>query len=278
MPSHHEKLTSFRQLHAGNRLFIAPNPWDAGTARILEQLGYPALATTSAGLAFALGVQDSSACLSRQQVIDNARDIVEATNLPVSADLENGFGDEPEAVAQTLREAFEIGLCGCTIEDASGDSKKPIYGFELAVERIQAAVEAKFHPEFMLTARCENFITGRPDLEDTIRRLKAFEEAGADVLYAPGLPDLESVKQLLDEVSKPVNVVVGLTKATYSVQELSDIGVKRISVGGSFARAALGEFIRAAEELKSLGSYDYAKTAISSDDAMAFMSSNPLGD
>lgn len=276
MRSHQEKLKIFHQLHHTGELFIAPNAWDAGTSRILEQLGYPAIATTSAGLAFALGVRDSAACLSQAAVLSNAQDIAKATSLPVSADLENGFGDAPEAVADTIKKAFSAGLCGCTIEDVSGNPDKPIYEFEHSVERIVAAVEAKPDPHFMLTARTENFITGNPDLDDTIRRLSAFEAAGADVLYAPGLPDLTAVKEVTQSLTKPLNVVIGLTSAAYSIDELREAGVKRISTGGSLARAALGEFIRAATELHNQESYNYAQHAISSDDALAMMSSEPL--
>lgn len=262
-----EKLEQFGQLHRAQGSFVMPNAWDAGTARILGGLGFRALATTSAGLAFSMGVRDSSGCLLRCQVLDNARAIVEATDLPVSADLENGFGASPEACAQTIREAEEIGLCGGAIEDATGDPDTPIYDFEHAVDRIRAAVTAKTAPGFLITARAENFICDRPDLDDTIRRLQAFEEAGADVVYAPGLPDIESVRRVCQSVSVPVNVVVGLTASTYSVDDLSAVGVKRISTGGSLARAALGEMVRAACELQEHGTYGYADRAISDADA-----------
>lgn len=269
--THAQKMEKFRDLHQGPAAFLMPNPWDAGTAKILESLGYEALATTSAGLAFSLGVRDSTASLSRGEVLENARSIVKATRLPVSADLENGFGDTPEACAQTITEAFAQGLCGGSIEDATGEIAQPIYDFELAVERVQAAVEAKPDTRFMLTARAENFICDRPDLDDTIRRLQAFEAAGADVLYAPGLPDIDAVRQVCAAVSRPVNVVVGLTGANYSLEELSQAGVRRISVGGAFARAALGEFIRAATELKDHGTYGFARDAVPDATAAGYM-------
>lgn len=262
-----QKLDEFIHLHHSTGAFLMPNAWDAGTARILEGLGFKAIATTSAGLAFSMGIRDSSGCLSRSQVLDNARSIVEATNLPVSADLENGFGDAPEDCAQTVREAVKIGLCGGAIEDATGDPDNPIYEFEHAVDRIRAAVAAKSGPDFLITARAENFIYNRPDLNDTILRLQTFEEAGADVVYAPGLPDIATVRAVCKSVSVPVNVVVGLSAASYTVDDLSAAGVKRISTGGSLARAALGEMIRAAQELKDCGTFGYSKRAISDADA-----------
>ena len=265
------KLDEFTGLHTSTGAFLMPNAWDAGTARILEGLGFEALATTSAGLAFSMGIRDSSGSLSRRQVLENARSIVEATNLPVSADLENGFGDTPEDCTQTVREAGEIGLCGGAIEDATGDPNNPIYEFEHAVDRIRAAVAAKSGPGFLITARAENYIYNRPDLNDTIRRLQAFEEAGADVVYAPGLPDIATVRAVCNSVSVPVNVVVGLSAASYTVDDLSAAGVKRISTGGSLARAALGEMIRAAQELKDCGTFGYSKRAITDADAASQM-------
>jgi 2-methylisocitrate lyase-like PEP mutase family enzyme len=270
-----EKLNKFSRLHHSPGAFLMPNAWDAGTARILEGLGFQALATTSAGLAFSLGLRDSSGSLTRRQVLDNARSIVEATNLPVSADLEDGFGPFPEDCAESVKEAVEIGLCGGAIEDATGDPDRPIYEFDRAVERIRAAVTAKSGTGFMITARAENFIYGRPDLKDTIRRLQAFEEAGADVVYAPGLPDIETVRAVCQSVSIPVNVVVGLSATSYSVDALSTAGATRISTGGSLARAALGEVIRAAQELKDCGTYEYAQKAISDADAARQMRTVP---
>lgn len=262
-----KKRDEFIRLHHSTGAFLIPNAWDAGTARILEGLGFEALATTSAGLAFSMGIRDSSGSLSRSQVLENAHSIVEATHLPVSADLENGFGDAPEDCAQTIIEAEKIGLCGGAIEDATGDPDNPIYDIEHAVDRIRAAVDAKSGPGFLVTARAENFLYDRPDLDDTILRLQAFEDAGADVVYAPGLPDIATVRAVCNSVSVPVNVVVGLSAAPYTVDDLSAAGVKRISTGGSLARAALGEMIRAAQELKDHGTFGYSKRAISDADA-----------
>ena len=271
MNDHAHKLREFVRLHHSAESFLMPNAWDAGTARILEGLGFKALATTSAGLAFALGLRDSTASLTRRQVLENARLIVEATTLPVSADLEDGFGESPDECAKTIREAAQIGLCGGSIEDATGDPSQPIYDFNLAVERVHAAVEAKPTEDFIITARAENLIYGVEDLEHTVRRLIAFEQAGADVLYAPGLPDYEAVKIVCAAVSQPVNVVVGLSDTTYTVENLSKAGVRRISTGGSLARAALGEMVRAARELNEQGTYHYAERAISDSEAAATM-------
>ncbi|MEM9631126.1 MAG: isocitrate lyase/phosphoenolpyruvate mutase family protein [Pseudomonadota bacterium] len=265
------KRANFAKLHHIQGAFLMPNAWDAGSARLLENLGFQALATTSAGLAFSLGVRDSSGSLSRAQVIDNAGDIVEATNLPVSADLENGFGALPQDCAQTIHQAGQVGLCGGAIEDATGDPDQPIYEFGLAVDRIRAAVEAKPHSDFLVTARAENYLYNRPDIKDTIRRLQAFEEVGADVVYAPGLPDIEAIRQVCSAVSIPVNIVVGLGTASFTVDDLSAAGARRISTGGSLARAALGEMIRAASELREEGTCDYALNAISDADTAAQM-------
>ncbi len=268
---HAQKRMRFSGLHRSGGILLMPNAWDAGSAAILDRLGYPALATTSAGLAFSRGVTDSTGDLSREDVLENARQIVAATALPVSADLENGFGDAPEDCALTVRAAFDVGLCGGALEDATGDPAAPIYDFDLAVARIRAAVAAKPAPDFMITARSENFLYGRPDMEDTIRRLQAFEAVGADVLYAPGLPDLESVRRVCAAVTKPVNVVLGLIGSPYTVQELEAAGVRRISTGGSLARAALGGFIRAAVELRDHGTTGYAAAAIPDAEAQRYM-------
>ncbi len=257
-----EKYVRFQHLHAREDAFVIPNPWDAGSARLLTSLGFEALATSSAGYAFAKGKRDSSATLSREELLANAAEIVAATHLPVSADLEAGFGMAPETCAETLRLACDVGLVGGSIEDASGDPTRPLYDFSLAVERIQAAAEAVRNRSFLLTARAENYLCGRPDLDDTIRRLQAFSAAGADVLYAPGLPDLESIRMVCAAVDKPVNVVMGLAGPTFSVAELTAVGVRRISVGGSFARAAFGALLRAAQEVRTQGTFSYAKEAI----------------
>ena len=270
------KFKRFKALHQGAGAFVIPNPWDAGTARILTALGFDALATTSAGYAFTVGRRDSLAGLGRGELLENARAIVEATDLPVSADLEDGFGADPQACADTIQGAVQVGLVGGSIEDATGNADDPIYDIKHAVERIRAAVDAKKGQGFLLTARAENYLWGRADLGETVKRLQLFSEAGADVLYAPGLPDLAAIKTVCQEVDKPVNVVMGLQGTNYSVQELSDVGVKRISVGGSFARAALGEFMRAALEVKDQGSFNYSDSAISSGDITLMMAETSL--
>jgi 2-methylisocitrate lyase-like PEP mutase family enzyme len=266
-----QKYLAFKALHERPGIFIIPNPWDAGTAKILAALGFEALATTSAGYAFSTGRPDSTSELNRDGILENAKAIVEATRLPVSADLQDGFGPSPESCEETIRLASAIGLAGGSIEDASADPSHPIYDFQLAVERVEAAAEAAQTHQFFLTARAENFLHDRPNLEDTIKRLQAFEQAGADVLYAPGLPSLEAIREVCASVSKPVNVLMGLKGATFSVEQLADAGAKRISVGGSFARAALGAFVRAAREVKDKGTFTYSADAISHADVTAFM-------
>jgi 2-methylisocitrate lyase-like PEP mutase family enzyme len=266
-----QKYNAFRALHERPGAFVIPNPWNAGTARILTALDFEALATTSAGYAFAVGRRDSAAGLTRDEILENAKAIVEATHLPVSADLEDGFGRAPETCAATIQLASDAGLVGGSIEDATGDPNDPIYAFQLAVERVAAAAKAARDCRFMLTARAENFLHGRPDLGDTIRRLQSFAEAGADVLYAPGLPSLQAIREVCASVSKPVNVVMGLKGATYSVEELAAAGVKRISVGGAFARAALGAFVRAAREVKDKGTFAFAADAIPHAEVRGYM-------
>lgn len=266
-----EKLAVFRALHDRAGAFVIPNPWNAGTAKILTALGFEALATTSAGYAFSAGKRDSSAALSRDEIIANSAEIVNATHLPVSADLEDGFGRDPATCAETIRRAIDAGLVGGSIEDATGDPRQPIYDFSLAVERVAAACEAARARGFVLTARAENFLHGRPDLDDTIARLHAFEAAGADVLYAPALPDLDAIRRVCSAVSKPVNVVMGLKGALYSVDELADAGVKRVSVGGSLARAALGALVEGAREIRENGTFAYAQIALPHSDARALM-------
>jgi 2-methylisocitrate lyase-like PEP mutase family enzyme len=225
-------------------------------------MGFKALATTSAGMAFALGVPEG--VVSREVALDHCRDIVTATPLPVSADLEKGFGDSPESVADCIRAAAETGLAGCSIEDHTNRREDPIFDFNLAVERIAAAVEAcrSLPRDFVLTARCENFLWGRRDLDATIRRLQAFAEVGADVVYAPGLHDLETIRVVCAEVDRPVNVVMGMPGASFGVAELEQVGVKRISVGSALARAAFGTFVRAASEITERGSFTFADSAI----------------
>jgi 2-methylisocitrate lyase-like PEP mutase family enzyme len=262
MPEQQEKFERLKALHNRDRAFVIPNPWDAGSARLLASLGFEALATTSAGYAFSKGKRDSFASLGRGEILENAAEIVGATGLPVSADLEDGFGVAPETCAETIRLACKIGLVGGSIEDATGDPDAPIYEISQAVERIQAAAETARDLPFLLTARAENYLWGRPDLDDTIKRLQTFSEAGADVLYAPGLPDIAAIKTVCQALDKPVNVVMGLKGGSYSVAELSQAGVCRISVGASFARAALGALMRAAEEVRSTGTFTYATDAI----------------
>ena len=266
-----QKYQVFKALHERAGAFVIPNPWDAGSAKILTALGFEALATTSAGFAFSIGHRDSAAEVSRDSILENAKSIVEATDLPVSADLANGYGDSPEVCAATIRLAAEVGLAGGSIEDANGNEKNPIYEFELAVERVAAAAEIAQDCQFLLTARAENFLHGRADLDDTIKRLQAFAEAGADVVYAPALPDIEAIRRVCAAVSKPVNVLMGLKGNTYSVKELAAAGAKRISVGGSFARAALGGFVRAAREVKDKGTFTYATEAMPHAEASGYM-------
>jgi len=263
MPGQHEKATAFRALHERPGIFVMPNPWDAGTAKMLTTLGFEALATTSAGFAFTLGRRDGEAEVGRDEILANARAIVDATHLPVSADLENCFAHAPEAAAETIRLAAGVGLVGGSIEDQTADPAKPIYDFELAVDRVRAAVAvARALPfPFVLTARAENFLNGRPDLEDTIRRLQAFEAAGADVLYAPGLPDLDSIRAVTSSVGKPVNHVMGSWSPDLTLDQLAAAGVKRVSIGGALARAALGAFLRGAREIQEHGTFTYVKQA-----------------
>ncbi|MFC5737733.1 isocitrate lyase/PEP mutase family protein [Sinirhodobacter huangdaonensis] len=262
MSNRETKFERLKALHEDDRAFVIPSPWDAGSARLLASLGFEALATTSAGYAFARGKRDSFAGLGRSELLANAAEIVTATELPVSADLEDGFGAAPEFCAETIHMACEVGLAGGSIEDATGNEDTPIYELSQAIERIQAAAEAARRGRFLLTARAENYLWGKPDLDDTIKRLQAFSEAGADVLYAPGLPDIEAITEVCRAVDKPVNIVMGLKGKTYTVAELSEVGVRRISVGGSFARAAFGALMRAAQEVKSSGTFTYAEDAI----------------
>jgi 2-methylisocitrate lyase-like PEP mutase family enzyme len=270
-----EKAVIFQTLHQGPRVFVIGNPWDAGSARILTSLGYQALSTTSAGLAFTLGRRDGTRSLSRAEALANARSIVEATSLPVAADLENGYGHKPEDAAETIRLAAEAGLVGGSIEDATGDQSDPIYEFNLAVERIAAAAEVAHGLAFpfMLVARAENYLHDRPDLDDTIRRLQAFEKAGAEVLYAPGLSRPEEIRTVCTSVKKPVNVLMGLKGATrLTVPELGELGVRRISVGSGFSRAALTAFVHAAREVMDDGTFTFADETLYMSDLAAMFS------
>ncbi|HEX3435365.1 MAG TPA: isocitrate lyase/phosphoenolpyruvate mutase family protein [Pseudacidobacterium sp.] len=266
MPTQSEKATIFRALHYRQEPLIVANPWDAGTARILAALGFEALSTTSGGLAITLGRRDGTASISRDEALANARTIAEATDLPVAADLENGYGHSPENAAETIRLAAAAGLVGGSIEDASGDTANPIYEFNHAVERVAAAAEAaRALPfPFMLVARAENYLHGRTNLDDTIRRLQAFEAAGAEVLYAPGLTRAEDIQIICATVSKPVNVLAGLKGAAqFTVSELAALGVRRISLGSALSRAALTAFINASLEIREKGTFTFAAETFS---------------
>ncbi|MGD0858630.1 MAG: isocitrate lyase/phosphoenolpyruvate mutase family protein [Terracidiphilus sp.] len=267
MPTQTEKALWFQALHQRPEILVVANPWDVGTARILTSLGFSALSTTSAGLANSLGRRDRTESVSRKEALDNARSIVEATSLPVAADLENGYGHSPEAAAETIRLAAETaGLVGGSIEDSTGNREHPIYDFDHAVERIAAAAAAaRALPfPFMLVARSENYLHSRPDLGDTIRRLQAFEAVGADVLFAPGVTRAEDIQSICASVSKPVNVLVGLKGApALSVSELAALGVRRISLGAAFSRAALTAVIRGAREALDQGTFSFAAEALS---------------
>lgn len=265
-----DKSRAFRLLHESGNTFVIPNPWDIGTARILEQMGFMALATTSAGLTFSLGVAEGQ--VSWQQTIHHCRNLAAATALPVSADLEKGAGNSPDSAAETIEIAVDAGLAGCSLEDYSGRPDDPIFDLSLAAERIAAAAESRAicDPDFVITARAENFMWGNRDLDETILRLQAFEKAGADVLYAPGIDDLSMIQTLCSSVTKPVNVVMGLPGNVYSVEELSQAGVRRISVGASMARFAYGAFVQAAREVSHDGTFTYAKQAIGFSELEAF--------
>jgi 2-methylisocitrate lyase-like PEP mutase family enzyme len=252
--------SAFRALHHRDEAFVIPNPWDVGSAKILAGLGFEALATTSAGFAHSQGLKDGG--VTPEAMLAHCRNIVRATPLPVSADLEKGFGDTPKAVAETIVRAAGVGLAGCSIEDFSGDRSRPIFPLELAVERIAAAVEAAraLDHDFVLTARAENFLRGNPDLDDTIRRLQAFEAAGADVLYAPGLRELAQIRAVCAAVSKPVNMIMGLPGVTFDLAQLSAAGVKRVSVGSALSRLAYGALIDAGKEMRA-GTFGFAGRA-----------------
>lgn len=258
-----EKGLIFRALHKRESAFLIPNPWDMGTARMLANLGFEALATTSAGQAFSMGQQDNT--VGRDDLIAHVSSIVSATDLPVSADLENGFGDGPDEVAHTIALAAAAGVVGGSIEDATGRRDEPIYEETLAVERIRAAAQVvrSLPFAFTLTARCENFLVGVTDLKATIKRLQAYEEAGADVLYAPGLGSRADIAAVASSVGRPLNIVMGLRGCHLDQAELSTLGVKRISVGSALSRVALGSFLRAAREMKDHGTFAFADQAVS---------------
>ncbi len=266
-----EKAERFRALHEREGVFVIPNPWDIGSARLLAGLGFEALATTSAGFANSLGRLDGQVMLS--ELLEHCRALCAASELPVSADLENCFADDPEKAAGTILLAAQAGLVGGSIEDYTGNASNTIYDFELAVERVHAAVEAARSLEvpFTLTARAENLLHDRHDLDDTIRRLQAFEAAGADVLYAPGLTTLDEVRLVTGALSKPVNVLAPLLKGV-TVAQLADAGVKRISVGGAMARAAITALIRAGREILDQGSFGWASDLASGADVGKLLS------
>jgi 2-methylisocitrate lyase-like PEP mutase family enzyme len=257
-----EKARAFRALHRRGDAFIIPNPWDIGTARLLAHLGFEALATTSAGFAASVGRRDYA--IGRDEMIAHVAVMAAATSLPVSADLQNGFGDAPETAAETIGLAAAAGAVGGSIEDFTGRPDQPIYEFDHAVDRVRAAAErARSLPfDFTLTARAENYLNGRPDLKDTIQRLQAYQEAGADVLYAPGLASKEDIAEVVNAVDRPVNVLVGLPGVEHSQAELAAIGVKRISIGSGLARAAFSAFLRAASEMREHGAFTFAQSTL----------------
>jgi 2-methylisocitrate lyase-like PEP mutase family enzyme len=259
-----EKGRVFLSLHQRERAFIIPNPWDLGTTRLLQHLGFEALATTSMGYAFSKGMPDGS--VGRDSMLTHLSEIASATHLPVSADLENGFGDAPEFVAETIRLAAAAGVVGGSIEDATGRPDHPIYEKQQAVERIRAAAEAAHALPFTftLTGRAENYLHGRPDIKDTIARLQAYQDAGADVLYAPGLATKDDIAAVVSSVDRPVNALMGLQGVLLDLDTLSALGVKRISVGSALCRAALGAFLRAAREMRQHGTFTFANDAASS--------------
>jgi 2-methylisocitrate lyase-like PEP mutase family enzyme len=272
MASQSEKAQRFDALHAGPRAFVIANPWDAGSARLLAGLGFQALATSSGASAGTFGRRDGK--VTREEALAQARAICAAVELPVSADLEKGFGDSPRDAAETIRLAAETGLVGGSIEDATGNKDQPFYDFGHAVERVAAAVEAarKLPFHFTLTARTENFLRGNPSLDDTIKRLQAFEKAGADVLMAPGLPDLAAVKAVCSALKKPVNFMAGIKGKSFSVAELEACGVKRISLATSLYRAAMTGLADAAREVQEKGSFGYLDRTMATPDLNHFMS------
>jgi|SRR3974390_666612 len=266
-----ERAERFRVLHAGPGAFVIANAWDTGSAKILEGLGFPAVATSSAAAAMAIGKKDGQ--LTREEALAHAGDVVRATEVPVSADLENGFGDRPEAVAETVELAAAVGLAGCTIEDSTGNASRPVYDLELATERIAAGAEAarKLGCPFMLTARAHNLLYENPDLNETIRRLQAYEWAGADVLFAPGLPSLAAVQQVCESIRKPFNFMVGMKEKSFSVRELEDAGVRRISLATSLYRAAMSGLLDAAQEVLQSGSFGFVDRSTSTAELLKLM-------
>ncbi len=266
-----ERANRFRSLHDGPGIFVIPNPWDAASAKLLAGLGFPALATSSAASAVAIGKRDGG--LTREEALGHARVIVNATDLPVSADLEKGFGDAPEAVAETVRRAAEAGLVGCTIEDSTGNPEVPLFDLTLATERIAAGAEAaRALPfPFLLTARAHNLLFPNPSVDETIRRLQAFEKAGADVLFAPGLPDLAAVRTVCAAISKPFNFMAGIKGKSFAVEELAAAGVRRISLATSLYRAAMTGLLDAAREVRDAGTFGFVDTSATTPDLLHLM-------
>jgi 2-methylisocitrate lyase-like PEP mutase family enzyme len=273
MVTQKEKAERFQALHKSPGAFVIPNPWDGGSARVLEGLGFHALATSSGACAGTFGRRDGR--VTRDEALAHAKLICEATELPVAADLEKGFGDAPADAAETIRRAAEVGLVGGSIEDATGNKDKPLYELAHAVERVAAAVEAaRKHPfPFTLTARSENFLRGNPDLDDTIKRLQAFEKAGADVLFAPGLPDLAAVKTVCGALKKPFNFMVGIRGKSFSVAELEAAGVRRISLATSLYRTAMSGMIAAANEVREQGTFGYLERSVTTPDFYTYLKS-----
>jgi 2-methylisocitrate lyase-like PEP mutase family enzyme len=265
-----ELCEAFQALHERDGAFVIPNPWDAGSARVLAGMGFEALATTSSGFAYGVGKRDGHT--TREEVLEHLRMLVASVDVPINADLENAFGDEPETVAETFRLVLGTGVAGASVEDASKDEQRPIYDFDLAVERVRAAVEAvrRLSSPVMVTARAENFLHGRSDLADTIKRLQAFQDAGADVLYAPGIKTKEEIKAVCSSVDRPVNVLGGMPGMNFTVAELGELGVKRVSTGGLMTRAAIGGLMRAGANLRE-GSFAFAKDAPSFRDIVQWL-------
>lgn len=270
-PTQAEKAEQFQALHTQPGSFVIPNPWDGGSARILAGLGFKALATSSGAQAGTYGRRDGK--VTRDEALAHCRQIVNATELPVAADLERGFGQTPAEVGETYRLAAEAGLIGASIEDATGNMESPLFSLEEATERVAAAVEAvrtlPFH--FMLTARAEGFLRGNTDLDDAIKRLRAYEAAGADVLFAPGLPDLEAIGTVCQSVSKPVNFMVGVPNRSFNVADLTAAGVKRISLATSLYKAAMTGLLAAAKETLEEGTFTYVENSMPTRELMGYM-------
>jgi 2-methylisocitrate lyase-like PEP mutase family enzyme len=273
MKTQQQKSAAFVALHQNPGCFLIPNPWDKGSAILLESMGFKALASTGAGYAFTLGKPDLA--VGAKDMLGYFKDICDVTDVPVSADMQNGFGDTPESAAQTIIEAARVGLVGGSIEDASGNSLSAIYDIGLATERIAAAAQAakSLSFKFMLTARCENYLYGNPNIGDTIKRLQAYQEAGADVLYAPGIQTVDDIKAVLSSIDRPMNLLMSFPSSQLTVADVAALGVKRISIGGSMARAAMGALKRAGAEMLEHGTFNYAKEAMSGKDLNALFAS-----